>query len=113
MTNARPAIIGPDGTLTYDELDAAGERVASALLDGRDDLDEARVAFFVSPGCGYAVVQRGVWRAGGIAVPLATSHPPAEIEYVLRDAGAAIVIADSGGESMLRPLAAATGARFI
>jgi malonyl-CoA/methylmalonyl-CoA synthetase len=113
MTNARRAIIGPDGTLTYDELDAAGERVAAALLDGRDDLEEARVAFFVAPGCRYAAVQRGIWRAGGIAVPLATSHPPAEIEYVLRDAGATIVMADAGGETMLTTLAAAAGARFI
>jgi malonyl-CoA/methylmalonyl-CoA synthetase len=113
MTNARTAVIGPDGTLTYDELESASGRVASALLDGREDLDEARVAFLVTPGCGYAAVQRGVWRAGGVVVPLATTHPPAELEYVLRDSGASIVVADAGAEERLRPLAETAGARFL
>jgi malonyl-CoA/methylmalonyl-CoA synthetase len=113
MTNARAAIIAPDGTLTYEELDAAGERVASALLAGLEDLDQARVAFHVTPGCAYAAVQRGIWRAGGVAVPLATSHPPAELEYVLRDSGASIVVADAAAESTLRALAEAASARFM
>jgi len=38
------------------------------------------------------VIQWGVWRAGGIAVPLAVSHPPAELEYVIRDAEAETVV---------------------
>ena len=66
----RLAIIGPDGTLTYPELEEAAQRTASVLLEGRDDLDEARVAFMVTPGCAYAATQRGIWRAGGVAVPL-------------------------------------------
>jgi len=59
----RLAVIGPDGTLTHAELEEAAQRVASALLDGREDLDEARVAFLVTPGCAYAATQRGIWRA--------------------------------------------------
>jgi len=38
------------------------------------------------------VIQWGVWRAGGVAVPLAVSHPPAELEYVIRDAEAETVV---------------------
>ncbi len=38
------------------------------------------------------MIQWGVWRAGGIAVPLAVSHPPAELEYVIRDAEAETVV---------------------
>jgi malonyl-CoA/methylmalonyl-CoA synthetase len=37
-------------------------------------------------------IQWGVWRAGGIAVPLAVSHPPPELEYVIRDADAGLVV---------------------
>jgi len=37
-------------------------------------------------------IQWGIWRAGGIAVPLAVSHPPAELEYVIRDADAETVV---------------------
>jgi malonyl-CoA/methylmalonyl-CoA synthetase len=99
--------------LTSDELDAASRRVASALLDGREELEQTRVAFLVSPGCGYAAVQRGIWRAGGVAVPCAVSHPPAELDHVLRDSAATIAIADAAGAAVLEPLAVAAGARFL
>ncbi len=39
---------------------------------------------FIPPGFDHVAVQWGIWRAGGIAVPLAISHPPPELEYVLR-----------------------------
>jgi malonyl-CoA/methylmalonyl-CoA synthetase len=47
-------------------------------------------------------VQRGIWRAGGVAVPLAVSHPPAELEYVIRDSGASVVVAGPGFEDVAR-----------
>jgi malonyl-CoA/methylmalonyl-CoA synthetase len=46
-------------------------------------------------------------------VPLATSHPPAELEYVIRDADAAIVIGAGRHRDALEAIAAATGARFV
>ena len=113
MTTPRQAIIGPDGRMTYEALDEASARVASALLDGREELEQARVAFLVPPGCAYPAVQRGIWRAGGVAVPLALSHPPAELEFVLRDSGASVAVADPSMESTLGPLAAALRVRFV
>ncbi len=113
MNVAQPAVIAPDGTLGYADLDDTSARAAGGLMDGAADLDEARVAFFVPPSCAHVAVQRGIWRAGGVAVPLAMSHPPAELEYVIRDAGASIVIGGPESESMLAPLAAGAGARFV
>ena len=55
-----------------------------ALLAGAADLAGARVAFLAPPGIDYVVAQWGIWRAGGIAVPLCTTHPPPELEYVHR-----------------------------
>jgi malonyl-CoA/methylmalonyl-CoA synthetase len=109
----RRAIIAADGRFTYDELDDASRRVAGVLLDGRPDLDQARVAFLVPPSFAYAAVQRGIWRAGGVAVPLAVSHPPAELDYVIRDAGAQILVAHPGFAATAAPLAHAAGARFV
>src|SRR5512139_3614369 len=109
----RPAIIDKNGSHSYGELDEASRRVASALLGEGSDLGEARVAYFVSPGFGYAAVQRGIWRAGGVAVPLAVSHPRAELEYVIRDSGASVVVAGPGFEEVLAPLAKAVKARFV
>jgi malonyl-CoA/methylmalonyl-CoA synthetase len=113
LSSDRPAIVAVDGTYSYDDLDAASRRVAASLL-GRDaDLQQARVAFLVPPSFAYAAVQRGIWRAGGVAVPLATSHPPAELDYVIRDSGASIVMAPAVKRDVFDPLAVGAGARFL
>ena len=113
MNTGRVAIVSDGGTYSYGELDRASRRVAAVLLGDRDDLDQARVAFLVPPGFTYVAVQRGIWRAGGVAVPLAISHPPPEIEYVIRDAGAALVTGEPASAGVLAPIAAAAGARFL
>jgi malonyl-CoA/methylmalonyl-CoA synthetase len=109
----RPAIIAADGTFSYADLDDASRRVAGALLGDNEDLNQTRVAFLTAPSFAYAAVQRGIWRAGGVAVPLAVSHPPAELEYVIRDAGASVVVADGLSAAMLAPLARAVRARLV
>ena len=113
MNDTRVAVVAGGRTYSYGDLDRASRRAAGALLDGSVDLDQARVAFFVQPGFEYVAVQRGIWRAGGVAVPLAVSHPPPELEYVIRDSGAAIVVADTFSADVLAPIAAAAGTRFI
>ena len=113
MTSPRRAIIASDGAFTYDDLDDASRRVAGSLLADNEDLNQTRVAFLVHPSFAYAAVQRGIWRAGGVAVPLAVSHPPAELEYVIRDSGAAVVVGDKASVATLMPLARAVHARFV
>ena len=113
MSESRTAIIAADGTFTYDQLDEASRRVAGALLADNADLNQTRVAFFVPPSFAYAAVQRGIWRAGGVAVPLAISHPPAELDYVIRDSGASLVVSDPASAAMLMPLAKSARARFL
>ncbi|MBI4264693.1 MAG: AMP-binding protein [Acidobacteria bacterium] len=110
---SRIAIVAPDGTWTYGDLEEASRRVAGALRGETDDLNQARVAFLVPPGCRYAAVQRGIWRAGGVAVPLGLSHPPAELEYVVRDSAAAWVVGEAASRDVLAPIATAAGARFV
>jgi malonyl-CoA/methylmalonyl-CoA synthetase len=113
MTAARIAIISDGRRYSYEELDEASRRVAGALLGDNEDLNQTRVAFLVSPGFAYAAVQRGIWRAGGVAVPLAVSHPPAELEYVICDAAASVVVADAAFRDVAAPLARAARARFL
>jgi malonyl-CoA/methylmalonyl-CoA synthetase len=111
----RLAIVAADGMFTYGDLAVMAERVASGLLEaaGTGDLQEARVAFLVPSSFAYVAVQRGIWRAGGVAVPLAVSHPPAELEFVVRDSGASIVIASGRHADALDAIAAATSAHFL
>jgi malonyl-CoA/methylmalonyl-CoA synthetase len=91
---SRTAVVDAQGSHTHDEWNGAASRVASALLRGRADLAEARIAFLVEPGARWVAVQWGIWRAGGIAVPLALSHPPPELAYVLDDASVDAVVSE-------------------
>jgi malonyl-CoA/methylmalonyl-CoA synthetase len=58
-------------------------------------------------------MSRGIWLAGGVGVPLAVSHPPAELEHVVRDCGASIVIGGGRQAEALEVIAEAAGARFM
>jgi len=109
---SRRALIAPDGAWTYADLRDASARVAAGLLAGDADLREARVAYLLGPSCAHVAVQWGIWRAGGIAVPLCTTHPRPELEYVLADADAALVVADARYAERVAPLARARGIRF-
>lgn len=71
---------------SYSEILASSAAVASALLASTDDLEEARIALLVPAGFEYVAVQWGIWRAGGVAVPLNVSAAEPEIEHVLDDA---------------------------
>ena len=102
---SRVAIISTAGRFTYDELLVASESVATSLLDGAADLDEARVAFLTPPGFDYAATQWGIWRAGGVAVPLCLLHPRPELEYVVDDAQVAAVVVHPDLLERIRPLA--------
>lgn len=88
----RIAIRSGEGCHTYAHLLDASARVAAALLDGRSDLDEEPVAFMLSAGITYTAVQWGIWRAGGIAVPLSVHATAHELAHTLGDSGATRII---------------------
>ena len=108
----RSAVVAADGQFSYGHLLDLSARVGSCLLDGRPDLEEARVAFLVRPSMAHIYTQWGIWRGGGMTVPLCVDHPAPELEYVLDDSQASIVIADPEFEPLLRPLAERRKLRF-
>lgn len=77
------AVVSNGYEFDYADLLEASHRVAAYLLKGRKDLEETRIAFLVPPGFSYIAIQWGIWRAGGIAVPLGLSHPVPELAYAL------------------------------
>ena len=113
MNDSRVAIVDSAGTHSYAKLDEMSRRVSAALRAGADDLQQARVAFLTAPSFSYAAVQRGIWRAGGVAVPLATSHPVPELEYVIRDAGVTTFVSDRQFRAVAEPLARAVGVSYL
>jgi malonyl-CoA/methylmalonyl-CoA synthetase len=113
LHGARTAVIDPQGTYNYLHLNAASSRIATHLLGGRSDLDEARVAFLVPPGFQHVSVQWGIWRAGGIGVPLPITSPGPDLEYLIQDAGSSIVVCDPAYAHLLEPIAKSAGAAFF
>ncbi len=108
----RTAIIAPEGGFTYRQLLEASGKVASFLLDAATDLQEKPVAFLAPPGFHYVALQWGIWRAGGIAVPLSLFHPRPELEYVLDDTTPAAAVAHPDFVNRLSSLAAERNLRF-
>ena len=90
--DARLAVVAPEGRFTFRDLLGTSSVVATRLLAGRGDLQESRICFLVPPGWDYVGIQWGIWRAGGVAVPMAVSHPPAELAFVLDDSEPEVVI---------------------
>ncbi len=109
----RIAIVDSQQSFTYNELLDASSRVARALLAGRGDLHEERVAFLITPGFPWVAVQWGIWQAGGIAVPLPVNSARPELEYFIDDTKASTLVFDEQGASLLEPIAAARGIRAL
>ncbi|RUP46243.1 hypothetical protein BC936DRAFT_147173 [Jimgerdemannia flammicorona] len=107
--NSKPAVVDrrTGNQHSYQDLVADVARLRLTLLDGKDDLNEARIAFLFPNGYSYVVAQWAVWAAGGIAVPLCTSHPPPELLYTLTDSQSSRVLAHPDYESIIRDVSSA------
>ena len=101
----KTAIIFNKQSYSYTELSRVSKYVSANLLEEKNDLSEDRVAFMVNPGFDYVATQWGIWQAGGVAVPLCVGHPLNSLEYVIKDSGAKIIIADECYLELLQQLA--------
>jgi len=100
------AIADPGKTATYADLLAASAHVAGHLLGEVRDLEGGRVAYLVAPGIDHVAALWGIWRAGGVAVPLALSHPARELAELIDDADPTCLIADATHAERLTDIAA-------
>lgn len=107
------AIVDSGGEYQYKDLLDSSLNIASNLSGGRASLNESRVAFLIPSSYEYVSVLLGIWLAGGIAVPLCVSHPDPELDYVIKDSQAEIVIAHPDYEERLNILAELNGAKYF
>lgn len=105
----RAALLAGERKANYADLHDLSCRAAGLLLDGKADLREARVAFLIESGIDYVAFQWGIWRAGGVAVPLCVKHPLPELEYAIEDCGASILAASPNLMDTLAPIARGKG----
>ena len=109
----RTAILTPKSSFSYCDLFQQSEQVAKNLLGSSQDLQEKRVAFLLPSDFSYVKVQWGIWRAGGIAVPLCTSHPTPELEYVIQDSGASAIVTSNDFIGKIKPISKKTRTQII
>lgn len=90
-----PAIVGPHpgSTTNYSDLLSHVTSIQNSLKSLKP---EDRVAILVDKGVAYPAAFLGVWAAGGIAVPVCTSHPVPEMQYTLQDSGSNVLIISKG-----------------
>jgi len=130
----RVAIVADGHQRTYTDLSVASARGALRLLEGHvgprrsassdasldaeanhvyHDLAGRRVAFLAEPGFEWAAAQWAIWRAGGIAVPLALSHPARELQHVIDDCTPSVIIADAALADRVATIAHDRAVRFV
>ncbi len=102
--NNKTALVEGDKSYTYSDVNARINLCATALLGDKSDLDEERVAFFLPASLDYVTVMHGVWRAGGIAVPLNVASAVAELDHYLSCASVTRLITNADYVESLREL---------
>ncbi|MBG0567780.1 non-ribosomal peptide synthetase [Actinoplanes aureus] len=86
-----PAVTKDDVTISYDELDARAEQLASRLRGLGVDA-ESRVGLVLPRSIGMVVAILGVLKAGGAYVPVDPASPADRIAYIVEDSSASVVI---------------------
>ncbi|MGW3463079.1 amino acid adenylation domain-containing protein, partial [Streptomyces olivaceoviridis] len=87
------ALVDGDRELTYAEVDRAANRLAHRLV--RDGVGPERVVALALPRSAATVVaQLAVTKAGGAFLPVDPGYPPQRREFMVRDAGAHLVLGD-------------------
>ena len=81
--NSDVALQTTAGEWTYSDLHERINKMASGLLEGKSDLKEERIGLLIPGGVDYVTTLLGIWRAGGIAVPLNVAGALPEVEHAL------------------------------
>ena len=100
----RVALVEGEKTFSYKEVNERINKFAAGLLRQKSDLREERIAFFMSASLDYVTAMHGVWRAGGIAVPLNVASAVSELDHYLTCADVTRMVAGDEYHDSLREL---------
>ena len=96
----RTAAVGPQGAMTYRELDERSTALAGLIRSTRL---EVRCGLLADPDPDVLVGMIGILKAGGGFVPLDPRHPDDRLAWILEDAACEVLV------TQRRHLARATG----
>ncbi|MBD0708854.1 MULTISPECIES: amino acid adenylation domain-containing protein [unclassified Streptomyces] len=92
----RTALVSGRERIGYGELRRRADALA-ARLAGRGIGPEDRVAIHLERSVDLVVAMLGVLKTGAAFVPVSPEYPRERIDFMLRDSGAAAVVAEPGG----------------
>ncbi|AWM17149.1 non-ribosomal peptide synthetase [Bacillus inaquosorum] len=95
VTPERPAIRFSGGSLTYAELDMYARRLATRLA-ARGVTKESIVGVLSERSPEMLIAVLAVLKAGGAYLPLDPAYPKERLSYMLKDSGAALLLAQPG-----------------
>ncbi|MEE2031557.1 long-chain-fatty-acid--CoA ligase [Rhodococcus chondri] len=81
-----------DGSITARELDELSHAFAAGIIDAGFRSGE-RVVIYAQNVPQFVIAQVGTWKAGGIAVSANPMYRERELEEILRDSGATVLVA--------------------
>ena len=87
----KAALVTPERTLTFAELDRLSTRLAAGLADAGVRPGD-RVTLWLENGWGWVVAYFGILRAGAVVNPANSLLTPDEVGYMAADCGARIAI---------------------
>jgi amino acid adenylation domain-containing protein len=102
-TPDRPAVVAPEGVVSYGELDRRSRRLAAALDRagaGRGDV----VALLMERTAAMVAAVLAILDRGGAYLPLDPSHPLERLRSIATDSGARLLVTDPTAHAR-RPLA--------
>ena len=100
----RVALRDKTGSYTYKDIIKASNRTASSLVGNDSDLKEQRIGFLIPPSFEYVSILWGIWKAGGIGIPLSLSATELELTHYLEDSKISLLISDKEGSETLKKL---------
>jgi long-chain acyl-CoA synthetase len=109
----RPALYYFDKVISYKELDEMSDAFACALIDlGVKKGD--RVSLYLQNIPQFIIGQFGIWKSGGIIVPLNPMYREKELTYYFRDASVKVLVCmESLYGEMIRKVAKETGVEHV
>ena len=108
-----PALYYFDKVISYKELDEMSDALACALIDlGVKKGD--RVALYLQNIPQFIIGQFGIWKSGGIVVPLNPMYREKELSYYFRDASVRVLVCmESLYGEMVRKVVEETGVAHV
>jgi len=100
----RVALRDETGSYTYKDIVKASNKTASALIGNNSDLKEQRIGFLIPPSFEYISILWGIWKAGGIGIPLSLSATESELMHYLEDSKVSLLISGKEGSEKLKKL---------